>query len=291
MRLDVLLGRLPEVATRSQAALLIESGRVLVDGRVRSKSYRLESGQVVTVTPTAGLPPAATVTASQTEIDVRFEDGVLLVVDKPAGMVVHPAKGHTEGTLVQALVSRGVAGGETFRPGVVHRLDKDTSGLLLLAKDVATHRGLTRMIQQREVERTYLVLLHGNLTESSGTIEAPIGRDPVRRKTMAISGAAPRPAVSHFSVKERLGEFTLVEARLETGRTHQLRVHFLAIGHPVAGDPTYGRRDPLGIGRQFLHSHRLRLAHPVTGEEICVVSALPEDLARALTRARGLRPR
>jgi 23S rRNA pseudouridine1911/1915/1917 synthase len=285
-RLDVLIGNLPEVGSRSQAAALMESGAVLVGGVRRAKSYRPEAGQHVTVR----LPepqPAGLVGPPSVDIPVLYEDRWLLVAEKPAGMVVHPAKGHSEGTLVQALAGHEPAGGESFRPGVVHRLDKDTSGLLLVAKDLEVHRRLQRMIRDREVDRRYLALVHGNLAASTATIDAPIGRDPLRRKTMIVGGAAARQAVTHVAVLERFGDFTLLEARLETGRTHQIRVHLLAIGHPVVGDPTYARRDPLGVGRQFLHSHRISLVHPMTGESLEIESALPPDLEGVLEALRG----
>jgi 23S rRNA pseudouridine1911/1915/1917 synthase len=187
---------------------------------------------------------------------------------------------------VNALLSHGIAGGEEFRPGIVHRLDKDTSGLLVVAKSVEVHRKLTAMMRNRDIDRRYLALVHGGFSVDTGTIDAPVGRDPVRRKSMAVGGVAARNAVTHFTVLERFELFTLVEARLETGRTHQIRVHFLAIGHPVAGDPTYARRDALGVGRQFLHSYRLSLEHPVTGERLDLESPLPEDFAEVLDRLR-----
>ena len=287
-RLDTLVGARPEVGSRSQGAALVEAGAVLVDGVPRPKSFRPEAGQVVTVQ----LPEAVVsggMVAGGPGVPVLYEDRWLLVADKPAGMVVHPAKGHHEGTLVQLLAAHGPAGGEAFRPGVVHRLDRDTSGLLLVAKDLEVHRRLQRMIRAREVDRRYLALVHGNLAAATGTIEASIGRDPVRRKTMVVGGVAAREAVTHFVVLERFGDFTLLEARLETGRTHQIRVHLLAIGHPVVGDPTYARRDPLGIGRQFLHSHLIDLVHPVTGDRLHVESPLPEDLSVPLGRLRAER--
>jgi 23S rRNA pseudouridine1911/1915/1917 synthase len=209
------------------------------------------------------------------------------VVDKPAGMAVHPSRGHSSGTLVHALLGHGLAGGEGFRPGVVHRLDKDTTGLLVVAKSTEVHRELVAMMRRRAVDRRYLALVHGGFACESGTIEAPVGRDPVRRKSMTIGGVAAREARTHFRVLEQLGDFTLVEARLETGRTHQIRVHFLAIGHPVAGDSTYARRDALGLGRQFLHSHRLSFTHPMTGERLDIEAPLPADLTDALARLRG----
>jgi 23S rRNA pseudouridine1911/1915/1917 synthase len=230
---------------------------------------------------------SAELEAEDLPVPVVYEDEWLLVADKPAGMVVHPARGHAGGTLVNALLGHGIAGGEAFRPGIVHRLDRDTSGLLLVAKDREIHRRLQALIRTRMIDRRYLALVHGNIAAPTGTIEAPIGRDQVRRKTMSVGGAAARPAVTHFTVMERLGDFTLVEARLETGRTHQIRVHFLAVGHPVVGDPVYARRDSLALGRQFLHSHRLRFPHPAEERDMDLRSPLPKDLSDILSRVRG----
>jgi len=285
LRLDVFLGRRPELGSRSQVAAWIRAGAVTVDGAVRPKSYLLSAGQRVAVTPPS-VPPVELV-PEEAKVPIVYEDEWLLVVDKPAGMTVHPARGHATGTLVHALLGHGVAGGEELRPGVVHRLDKDTSGLLVVARSAAAHRELAGMIRRREVDRRYLALVHGNFANSSGTIEAPIGRDPSRRKAMTVGGAAAREARTHFRVLETLADFTLVEARLETGRTHQIRVHFLAIGHPVAGDPTYARRDVLGLGRQFLHSHRLAFSHPFTGQALQFEAPLPADLADVLARLRA----
>ncbi|MCE5253897.1 MAG: RluA family pseudouridine synthase [Actinomycetia bacterium] len=284
-RLDVFLGRRPELGSRSRVAAWIRSGGVTVDGAARAKSFLLSAGQHVVVAP----PPAASYDLVPEVIDVPIvhEDEWLLVVDKPAGMAVHPSRGHSSGTLVHALLGHGVAGGEDFRPGVVHRLDKGTSGLLVVAKSAEVHRALVRMMQRREVDRRYLALVHGRFACDSGTIEAPVGRDPLRRRSMTVGGVAAREARTHFRVLESLGDFTLVEARLETGRTHQIRVHFLAIGHPVAGDPTYARRDVLGLGRQFLHSYRLSFTHPVTGQALQFEGPLPADLAEVLARLRA----
>lgn len=281
LRLDVFLGGMEAIGSRSQASALFDHGVVQVNGRNRPKSFRLAAGDSVRVV----LPPDTRVQTQSPARPVRvpFEDEWLLIADKPADMVVHPSRGHDSGTLVDALRGHGLAGGEELRPGIVHRLDKDTSGLLVVAKDVAVHRALQQMIRERLVDRRYLALVHGDITAPTGTIEAPIGRDRQRRKTMSVGGAVAREAVTHFAVVERFGRFTLLEARLETGRTHQIRVHFLAIGHPVVGDPTYARRDALGLGRQFLHSHRLRFRHPVTGAELDVGSALPPDLEAVLS--------
>ena len=284
-RLDVFLGRRPELGSRSQVAGWIRSGAVTVDGVARAKSYLLLEGQRVAVALREDAP--LDLVPETLAVPVLYEDQWLLVVDKPAGMAVHPSRGHQTGTLVHALLGHGLAGGEDFRPGVVHRLDKDTSGLLVVAKSAEVHRRLVAMMRRRAVDRRYVALVHGRFSCESGTIEAPVGRDPVRRKSMTIGGVAAREARTHFRVLEDLGDLTLVEARLETGRTHQIRVHFLAIGHPVAGDPTYARRDPLGLGRQFLHSHHLSFTHPMTGEEVEVEAPLPADLAEVVARLRA----
>ncbi len=279
-RLDTVLGKQADLGSRSRVAHLIESGLVTVDGAPRAKSHLVSEGQVLVVEVPEESPPD--LVPEELEVPVVFEDRWLLVADKPAGMAVHPSAGHASGTLVHALLAHGLAGGEEFRPGVVHRLDKDTSGLLVVAKSAKAHRRLVDMMRERAVDRRYLALVHGVLTADSGTIEAPVGRDPVRRKAMAIGGSAAREARTHFRVMERFPGFSLVEVRLDTGRTHQIRVHFQAIGHPVAGDPTYGRRDDLVIGRQFLHSTRLAFAHPMTAENLDLQSPLPPDLAAVL---------
>jgi 23S rRNA pseudouridine1911/1915/1917 synthase len=217
---------------------------------------------------------------------IVHEDDDLIVVDKPAGLVVHPAPSHRGQTLVDLLGDR-VGGGEEGRPGIVHRLDKDTSGLLIVARNEGSHRALSAQIRSREVERVYLALVEGRMESRSGTIDAPIGRDPRRRTRMAVAGRAAREARTHFEVQEALPRHTLLEVRLETGRTHQIRSHLAAIGHPLAGDARYGG-EPLGdLRRQFLHSHRLRFRHPVSGEEIRAESGLPTDLEEALGLARG----
>ncbi|MCX8032996.1 MAG: RluA family pseudouridine synthase [Thermoleophilia bacterium] len=286
LRLDAFLGRLPEIGSRSQAALLIASGAVTVNETRRPKSYLVTSGDRICVSLPDRVPLLQPASECGT-VPIVYEDEWLLVADKPAGMPVHPSPGHSSGTLVHALLNHGVAGGEAFRPGIVHRLDKDTSGLIVAAKSPEIHRRLSTMIRHREIDRRYLALVHGQFAGHAGTIEAPIGRDPVRRKVMTVGGVAPREARTHFLVLERLGEFTLLEARLETGRTHQIRVHFLAIGHPVAGDPVYARRNPLGLERQFLHSHRLSFVHPVTGQSVELVSPLPADLVTVLDKLRA----
>jgi 23S rRNA pseudouridine1911/1915/1917 synthase len=214
-------------------------------------------------------------------------DEALAVVEKPAGLVVHPAPSHRGPTLVDALEQILAGGADAERPGIVHRLDKDTSGLLVVARTDAAHTALQSQVKQREVERIYLALAGGRLASRTGTIDAPIGRSPRRRHRMAVSGAASREARTHFTVLEQLSAETYLEARLETGRTHQIRAHFAAIGHPLAGDATYGGEQKYGLARQFLHAHRLSFAHPVTGERMSFESPLPGDLEAALEAARA----
>lgn len=221
-----------------------------------------------------------------TEPRIVHIDEALAVVDKPAGLVVHAAPSHRGTTLVEAL--EGILGGgsEPERPGIVHRLDKGTSGLLVVARDDATHRSLQAQVQRREVGRLYLALAEGRISSRTGTIDAPIGRATRQRHRMAVSGAAQRQARTHFSVLELLARESYLEVRLETGRTHQIRAHMAAIGHPLAGDETYGGKRSYGLSRQFLHAHRLTFRHPVSGEEMSFESELPADLAAALTAAR-----
>jgi len=280
-RLDSVLAENAEVASRAVAERLVADGAVRVDGRARPKSHRLAAGEHVEVElPTPPVPEVA-----QVELAVVWEDDHLIVVDKPAGVVVHPAAGAKGGTLVPGLLALGAAGGDAERPGIVHRLDRDTSGLLLVARSQRAHAGLQRLIRRREVERRYLALVHGTTRSRTGRIEAAIGRDRHDRTRHSLDTDTPRDAVTWFEVRELLGERALLELRLETGRTHQIRVHLEAIGLPVCGDPVYGVRD-LELNRQFLHAHRLQLRHPLTGEQLDLTSALPADLAAALERAR-----
>ncbi|HEX5712616.1 MAG TPA: RluA family pseudouridine synthase [Solirubrobacterales bacterium] len=216
-------------------------------------------------------------------------DEQLAVVDKPAGLVVHPAPSHSGPTLVDELAEILGGGADPERPGIVHRLDKWTSGLLVVARDDETHGALQAAVQRREVERVYRALAGGRLGSRTGTIDAPIGRAARRRHRMAVSGAASRQARTHFEVLELLALESYLEAKLETGRTHQIRAHFAAIGHPLSGDVTYGGAERYGLGRQFLHAHRLAFAHPATGERLSFESPLPADLAAALDEARAAR--
>jgi 23S rRNA pseudouridine1911/1915/1917 synthase len=220
---------------------------------------------------------------------VPYEDEYLLVVDKPAGLVTHPAPGVRDPTLVHALLAHGIAGGDDpERPGIVHRLDRDTSGLLVVAKRVEAHRVLQQALRDRLIERRYAALVDGRPPSRRGTVEAPIGRDQLDPGRMAVEGRAARAAVTHFELREPLPEHSLLAVRLETGRTHQIRVHLAAIGHPVAGDPLYGRtgRRLPGLERQFLHAEALSFDHPITGERIERESPLPDDLAGVLARLR-----
>jgi 23S rRNA pseudouridine1911/1915/1917 synthase len=219
------------------------------------------------------------------QVPIVHRDDSLLVVDKPADLVVHPAPGHRGTTLVDELDGL-IGGGEDARPGIVHRLDRDTSGLMIVARTEEAHRDLSAQIKSREVRRVYTALVEGRLASRTGTIDAPVGRDHRAREKMTVGGRAPRDARTHFEVLETLRADSLVEARLETGRTHQIRTHFAAIGHPVAGDPRYGHAGRHGLARQFLHSSRLAFRHPLTGEALEFDSRLPEDLAAALERAR-----
>jgi 23S rRNA pseudouridine1911/1915/1917 synthase len=212
-------------------------------------------------------------------------DEWLAVVDKPAGLVVHPAPSHSGPTLVDELAEILGGGGDPQRPGIVHRLDKGTSGLLVVARDDATHTALQEAVREREVERVYLALAGGKLASRTGTIDAPIGRAARQRHRMAVSGAASRQARTHFTVLDLLPRETYLEARLETGRTHQIRAHFAAIGHPLTGDVTYGGASRYDLRRQFLHAHRLAFQHPHSGEQVSFSSALPEDLSAALEAA------
>jgi 23S rRNA pseudouridine1911/1915/1917 synthase len=222
-----------------------------------------------------------------TDPDLRVVhlDEQLAVVDKPAGLVVHPAPSHSGPTLVDELAEILGGGGDPQRPGIVHRLDKGTSGLLVVARDDETHAALQEQVREREVERIYLALAGGRLASRTGTIDAPIGRAARQRHRMAVSGAASRQARTHFTVLELLPRESYLEVRLETGRTHQIRAHFAAIGHPLAGDETYGGASRYGLQRQFLHAHRLSFQHPRSGASVSFTSPLPQDLAEALEAA------
>ncbi len=281
-RLDRVLAARPELASRSLAERLIADGAATVDGERRSKSHRLGAGEEVQVE----LIDEGSLQAEQIAVTIMYEDEQLLVVDKPAGLIVHPSGSIRTGTLAHGLLAHGARGGESDRPGIVHRLDRDTSGLLLVARSEDVHRRLQAAIRRRDVERRYLALVFGEPRSRTGRIEAPIGRDRRDRTRHSLQTPTPRNAVTWFETVERLRGRALLEVRLETGRTHQIRVHLEAIGLPVSGDPVYGARADLGLTRQFLHAHRLRFPHPVTGAELDLTSPLPPELAAALARAR-----
>jgi 23S rRNA pseudouridine1911/1915/1917 synthase len=281
-RLDLLLAA--PLGSRSRAQRLIESGRVRVGGEVRPKRHVVAAGDEIEVEPGRAADEAGP--ASDAPFTIAYEDEHLLVVDKPAGVVVHPARGHREGTLSQALAGIAAGGEEPDRAGIVHRLDRDTSGLLVVARSDEVHRQLRSLLAARKLRREYVALVDGRPESRSGTIDAPIGRDRRDRVSMSIDTDSPRAARTHFEVEELLPTATLLRVVLDTGRTHQIRVHLAAIGLTVSGDPQYGTAGRYGLERQFLHAARLEFEHPVTGERVDVRSELPEDLRAALEQAR-----
>jgi 23S rRNA pseudouridine1911/1915/1917 synthase len=282
LRLDRFLSQ--PLGSRARAQGAIDAGQVTVDGRPRPKRHALRAGERVVVT--AAGPPSITEPADESvPYGIAFEDEHLLVVDKPPGVVVHPARGHRTGTLAQALTGRAAGGEEPWRAGIVHRLDRDTSGLLVVAKSDAVHRALKALLAARGLHREYLALVQGHPEARTGTIDAPIGRHRRDRLLMSIDTDDPREARTHFEIERLLTHAALVSVVLDTGRTHQIRVHMAAIGHPVCGDPQYGTAGEFGLRRQFLHSARLAFTHPVTEEAVDVGSELPKDLQEALEQA------
>ena len=284
-RLDTFIARRCPELSRSHARRLIDEGLVSVNGRKVKPSERVTAGLSVSVT----IPPPETITLVPEAIPLTiiYQDGDIIVLDKPAGLTVHPAPGHPSGTLVNALLAacpdlRGIAG--TLRPGIVHRLDKDTSGLMVVAKNDRAQRALQRQLKDRDVRKTYLALVRGVPAPREGTIAAPIGRHPKNRKKMAVV-ADGREATTRYRVREEIagGQYSLLEVEPVTGRTHQIRVHLAAVGHPVVGDATYGRPSA-AVGRQFLHAHKLAFAMPLGGRTVEFVSPLPADLREALSR-------
>ena len=285
-RLDRFLATCDGVGSRAAAEQLVEQGAVSVDGGRRSKSHRLVGGEELEFEV-----PERRETALEPEpvagLRVAYEDEHLLVVDKPAGVVVHPSAGHASGTLVHGLLAEAIEGGEEpERPGIVHRLDRDTSGLLVVARSDDAHRRLQGLLRRRKLVREYLALVRGRPRSRAGRIEAPIGRDRRDATRVSLDTNAPKEAVTEFELAELLAEHALLRVRLQTGRTHQIRVHLAAIDLPVAGDPVYGVDGDLGLDRQFLHAARLAFPHPFGGEEVDVDSPLPADLTDALEQAR-----
>jgi 23S rRNA pseudouridine1911/1915/1917 synthase len=286
-RLDRYLAGLDAVGSRTEAERLLAAGHVLVDGVTRAKSYRLAGGERVEVTAPARREPLSLEPEEIAGIGVPYEDEHLLVVDKPAGIAVHPGAGSSTGTLVHGLLASGIGGGEADRPGIVHRLDRDTSGLLVVARTVEAHRRLQSLVRRRALTREYLALVRGRPRSWRGRIEAAIGRDRRDPTRMSLDTDRPREAVTHLEVLELLAAHALLRVRLETGRTHQISVHLAAIDLPVSGDPVYGVAGDLGLARQFLHAARLAFPHPITGAAVDVESQLPSDLTPALERARA----
>lgn len=286
-RLDALLAHNVAWLSRSAAQRLIDEGSVKLRGEAAKKNYKCAAGDEITLI----VPDSAPVELAVQDIplDIVYEDGDLIVVNKPRGMVVHPAPGHPDGTLVNALLhhcgdSLSGIGGER-RPGIVHRIDKDTSGLLIVAKNDFAHAALSAQLADRSLSRQYVAVVRGRLREESGTIDKPIGRHPTDRKRMAVTEKNSRPAVTDWSVLARYNGYTLVECRLRTGRTHQIRVHMASIGHPLLGDYTYGAPSPeKGLEGQCLHARRLKFIHPRTGEHMQLEAPLPQYFADVLAR-------
>ncbi|OUM87738.1 MAG: pseudouridine synthase [Bacillus thermozeamaize] len=282
-RVDKFLSRQLSDVSRSQIQQWIKAGHVTVNGVSVKASYRLTAEDEVELV----VPPLIRLQIAPEPIplDIVYEDGDLLVVNKPRGMVVHPAPGHFSGTLVNALLHHcrdlsGING--VLRPGIVHRIDKDTSGLLVVAKHDQAHESLARQLAEHTVQREYVALVHGNMSVDRGTVDAPIGRDPANRQRMAVVAKGGKPAITHFVVERRFGAYTLLRLRLETGRTHQIRVHMKYIGHPLVGDPKYGPRRTLAINGQALHAAVLGFIHPRTEEQLVFEAPLPADMQALL---------
>lgn len=288
-RLDVFLARMDETLSRSRVQRLIADGHVMVDGKTPKASQRLSEGATVAVEMPE--PEAADILPEQIPLDILYEDEDVIVVNKARGMVVHPAAGVSRGTLVNALLAHckdlsGING--ALRPGIVHRLDKDTSGVMIAAKNDAAHRSLAEQIQQKTAKRVYWAILTGNIAEEEGVIHGAIGRNPKDRQKMAVVRENGKDATTKFRVLERFGAYILVECRLMTGRTHQIRVHMAYIGHPVVGDPKYGaKKCPFSIEGQALHSKTLMFTHPRTGERMEFEAPLPKDMQMILDDLRG----
>lgn len=290
-RIDRFLADVPGVGSRSAAEKLVAAGSILVNGTVPAKSHRVKSGDIISVPDSVSDTPTPAPRA-QTTLPILYEDDHVLVIDKPAGLVVHPAPGYRDQTMIEMLTADGFElapsdDTKMYRPGVVHRLDKDTSGVIAFARTPLALRGLQDALRARTARREYTALVHGHVPSRAGRIEAPIGRDSRDASRQSIDTDNPKDAITHFVVTEVLPTTTLLRLRLETGRTHQIRVHLQAIGYPVVGDPAYGDGgETWGLKRQFLHAQRLRFLHPATGKEIEVSAPLPEDLVNALADAR-----
>ncbi len=285
-RIDALLARSEAIRSRSAAAQLLERGLVTLNGKPVKKNYRTAQGDEFTVT----LPETeeTDLVPQAIPLDVVYEDGDVIVVNKPRGLVVHPAPGHPDGTLVNALLahcgeSLSGIGGER-RPGIVHRIDKDTSGLIIAAKNDMAHAALSAQLKDRTLSRVYEAIAHGSFREDAGTVDAPIGRDPKNRQRMAVTEKNARPAVTHWEVLTRYARYTHLRCRLETGRTHQIRVHMAYTGHPLLGDTVYGGRRDKGLDAQALHARGLKFVHPRTGEPVELWTELPDWFRDALSK-------
>lgn len=287
VRMDVALTQLLEDVTRSAAQRLLEEGRVTCDGRTVKKNEKTVAGQVLTVDLPE--PEAVDIVPQDIPLDIRYEDDDVIVLNKPKGLVVHPAAGHADGTLVNALLyhcagSLSGINGE-LRPGIVHRIDKDTSGLLIVAKNDFAHQKLAAQLVDHTLARTYEAIVCGGVKTDSGTIDAPIGRHPTDRKKMAVTEKNSRHAVTHYEVIARYRGYTHIRCRLETGRTHQIRVHMAYKGHPILGDMVYGHKKPeLGMDSQCLHARELTFLHPRTDEPVTVRCELPEYFTEVLSK-------
>lgn len=287
MRLDKSLTENVNDLSRSRAKNLIEDGLVLVDGQKKKAKYDVKAGEVIQVSIPE--PETINVEPENINIDIVYEDDDVIVVNKPQGMVVHPSPGHPNHTLVNALLYHSPLStiNGTYRPGIVHRIDKDTSGLLMVAKNNYAHESLSKQLKDKSNIREYIALVHGNIKENSGVINAPIGRSKKDRKKQAVVDDG-KNAVTHFKVLERFGgEYTLVSCVLETGRTHQIRVHMKYIGYPLAGDPLYGPKNTLKGNGQFLHAKKLGFVHPKTSEQMIFEKPLPEIFEQTITKLRN----
>jgi len=290
-RIDKVVADSIEDASRTAVQLWIKQGHVTVNGKTVKANYRTELGDEVKVDIPE--PETIDVEPEQIPLDVVFEDPDVIVINKPRGMVVHPAPGHMTGTLVHALLYHckdlsGING--VMRPGIVHRIDKDTSGLLMIAKSDRAHASLSAQLKDHSITRKYMAIVHGRVEHLQGTVDAPIGRDPKDRKMFTVTDRNSKHAVTHFAVVEHIGDFTLLELALETGRTHQIRVHMKFIGHPLVGDPMYGREKDRSryLDGQALHAGVLGFVHPVSGDELEFEAPIPEDMLQLLTRLRSM---
>ncbi|WP_286006558.1 RluA family pseudouridine synthase [Ligilactobacillus aviarius] len=282
-RIDKVLTTLEPEITRSQLKNLINDGHVTVNGQPVKPKYKVQAGDKISLVKPE--PQSLELTPENIPLDIVYEDDDVIVVNKPQGMVVHPAPGHPDHTLVNALLYHSPLStiNGTFRPGIVHRIDKDTSGLLMVAKNDLAHQSLAEQLRNKTNKREYLALVYGQIKEDEGTIDAPLGRNPQDRKKQAVVKGG-RHAVTHFKVIKRYDNFTLVKCILETGRTHQIRVHMKYIGHPLVGDPLYGPRKVVGKNGQFLHAALLGFKHPRTGKEMVFEAPLPENFQKMLDK-------